>query len=300
METRRMPSLKEFRNRIDSVKSTRKITKAMQLVAAAKLKRAQDQAEAGRPYASRMAGVIANLSCALIETPDAPLLLKGRENPKKHLLVVFTADRGLCGGFNTTIVRKAREEIVRLEREGKAVSLYPIGAKAFDQLKRLYKDKIVARRSLREVKVLDSSVAQSIATDLLHRFESGEADVVTIVYSQFKNVLTQIPTAQTLIPARESIALDAVLPDLKGALYGYEPSEEEILADLLPRNITTQIFTALLENAAGEQGARMSAMDSATRNAGEMIDKLTLEYNRKRQANITKELIEIISGAEAL
>ena len=295
-----MPSLKEFRNRIDSVKSTRKITKAMQLVAAAKLKRAQEQAEAARPYADRMASVIANLSHSLAGTPEAPLMLRGREEPKTHLLVVCTADRGLCGGFNSTIVRKAREEINRLQREGRKVQIYCVGTKGADQLRRLYNELIVERVTLREVKRLDSSVAQTIARNVLARFETGEVDVVTLVYAQFKNVLTQTPVAQTIIPAKDSLPDDVELPDLGGALYTYEPSEEEILAELLPRNVTTQVFAALLENAAGEQGSRMSAMDSATRNAGELIDKLTLEYNRKRQANITKELIEIISGAEAL
>jgi F-type H+-transporting ATPase subunit gamma len=296
-----MPSLKEFRNRIASVKSTRKITKAMQMVAAAKLRRAQDAAEAAKPYAQRMAAVVANLSASVAGKPGAPALLVGRGGEEKaHLLIVATADRGLCGGFNTNIVRRARERIVQLEREGKKVKILAVGRKGADQLKRLYADRIAEIISFRDVKQISSHEAAIVAEKARALFEAGEVDGVSIAYSQFKNVITQVATVQTLVPASASIDASVKGPDLQGAAYEYEPDEEEILAELLPRNLTTQIFNALLQNAAGEQGARMSAMDNATRNAGDMIDKLTIEYNRKRQANITKELIEIISGAEAL
>ncbi len=295
-----MPSLKDLKVRIGSVKSTQKITKAMQLVAAAKLRKAQEAAEASRPYAERMAAVVANLSAAVKDSPDAPPLLVGNGQRDTHLLVVATADRGLCGGFNSSIVRRAREAIVALEREGKTVKLLLIGAKGYDQLKRLYEDKILSVRSLREHKSISAAVAQEIAGDIVGLFERGEVDVASLVYARFKNVLTQEPTVQTVIPAAESVDESAAGPDLQGAIYEYEPDEEQILAQLLPRNLTTQVFSALLENVAGEMGAKMTAMDNATRNAGELIDDLTLQYNRKRQANITKELIEIISGAEAL
>ncbi len=295
-----MPNLKDLKNRIGTVKSTQKITKAMQLVAAAKLKRAQDQAESARPYAQRMARVVANLSAAVKDTPGAPPLLIGSGKDAVHLLIVCTADRGLCGGFNASIARLARERIVELERAGKTVKLLIIGRKGHDQLKRLHSDKIIDVISLREVKRLDSSIAGGIADKARAMFEAGEIDVATLIFSRFQSVLAQIPTMKTIIPASESVDETAEGPDLQGAQYEYEPDEEAILADLLPRNLTTQVFSALLENAAGEQGARMSAMDNATRNAGDLIDSLTLQYNRARQANITKELIEIISGAEAL
>ncbi len=295
-----MPNLKDLKNRIGSVKSTQKITKAMQLVAAAKLKRAQDQAEAARPYAERMARVVANLSVAVKDTPGAPPLLIGSGKDDVHLLIVCTADRGLCGGFNASIARLARERIVELERAGKTVKLLIVGRKGHDQLKRLHSDKIVEVISLREVKRLDSAIAGGIAAKVRTLFDAGEIDVATLVFSRFQSVLTQVPTVRTIIPASESVDESLEGPDLQGAQYEYEPDEEAILADLLPRNLTTQVFSALLENAAGEQGARMSAMDNATRNAGDLIDSLTLQYNRARQANITKELIEIISGAEAL
>jgi F-type H+-transporting ATPase subunit gamma len=295
-----MPSLKDFRNRIGSVKSTRKITKAMQMVAAAKLRRAQEAAAAAKPYARRMASVVANLSASVADRPGAPELLVGHATDMTHLMIVATADRGLCGGFNSNIVRKARERIVALEREGKTVKILCVGRKGYDQLKRLYGGKIVETITLREVKQLTSNEAAMIAEKARALFDAGEVDVISIAFSEFRNVITQIPTVKTLVPAIQSIDPEAPVPDLKGAAYEYEPDEEEILAVLLPRNLTTQVFNALLQNAAGEQGARMSAMDNATRNAGELIDKLTLQYNRRRQANITKELIEIISGAEAL
>ncbi len=295
-----MPSLKDFRNRITSVKSTQKITKAMQMVAAAKLRRAQEAAGAARPYAERMASVIANLSASMKDQPDAPALLIGRQNPAAHLLIVMTADRGLCGGFNSSIARQARERITQLERDGKDVKILCVGTKGYDQLKRLYADRILDTVSLREAKTIDSHIAAGISERAREMFEAGEVDVVELVYARFKSVISQIPTVQTIVPAIESLPEDVETPDLGGALYLYEPGEEEILATLLPRNLTTQVFNALLQNAAGEQGARMSAMDNATRNAGDLIQSLTLKYNRLRQANITKELIEIISGAEAL
>lgn len=295
-----MANLKDLKNRIGSVKSTQKITKAMQLVAAAKLKKAQEQAEASRPYAERMARVVANLSQSVKNNPSAPQLLVGNGKSKTHLLIVCTADRGLCGGFNGSIVRLAREHIVALEREGKAVKLLLVGAKGYDQLKRLYGDRIVKTLSLRDHKQIDSAVSREIAQEVVALFEAGDIDVASILYARFLNVLTQKPVVQTLIPAVDSVEKDVELPDLKGALYEYEPDEQRILSTLLPRNLATQMLSALLENAAGEQGARMTAMDNATRNAGDLIDDLTLQYNRQRQANITKELIEIISGAEAL
>ncbi len=295
-----MPSLKEFRNRIDSVKSTQKITKAKQMVAAAKLRKAQEAAEAARPYAQRIAAVVANLSASMADNPGAPKLLVGSGKDDVQLLIVATADRGLCGAFNTNIVRKAREEIVRLERDGKTVKILCVGRKGYDQLKTLYKDRIIDVVSFREVRQITSHEASEIAERARAMFEGGEVDIVKLIYSEFRNVISQVPTVQTLLPAAASIDPEAKGPDLKGAAYEYEPNEEEILAALLPRNLTSQVFNALLQNVAGEQGASMTAMDNATRNAGDMINRLTLEYNRKRQANITKELIEIISGAEAL
>lgn len=295
-----MPSLKDLRARINTVKSTRKITKAMQMVAAAKLKRAQEAAEAARPYAERMASVIANLSNAMADKPGAPELLVGNGKDDTHLVIVATADRGLCGGFNSSIVRKARELVSDLISRGKTVKILCVGVKGHDQLKRLYGEHIIDVISFREVKAISSAEAADIGVRATRGFENGDFDVVTLVYAQFQSVIKQVPTAQTLIPAIQSVDSDAELPDLQGAIYDYEPDEEAILRDLLPRNINTQIFSALLENVAGEMGAKMTAMDNATRNAGELIKKLSLQYNRARQANITKELIEIISGAEAL
>jgi F-type H+-transporting ATPase subunit gamma len=292
-----MPSLKEFRNRIASVKSTQKITKAMQMVAAAKLKRAQSAAEAARPYAERMASVIANLA-SNVKGEHAPLLLRGTGGEDTHMLVVATSERGLCGGFNTQIVRLAREKISELSAAGKTVKIICIGKKGRDQLKRLHGDKIVEFIDLSAYKTVDAGAAHTIGETLRRRFEGGEFDVCWLFYSRFKSVISQVPVAQQLIPAIPPEG--AAVPDLKGAMYVYEPGEAEILSALLPRYLDGQVFAALLENAAGEQGARMSAMDNATRNAGDMIKKLSLRYNRQRQANITKELIEIISGAEAL
>ncbi|MEZ5773025.1 F-type H+-transporting ATPase subunit gamma [Defluviimonas denitrificans] len=291
-----MPSLKDLKNRIGSVKSTRKITKAMQMVAAAKLRRAQEAAEAARPYAERMTAVMSGLAASVGGSDSAPRLLAGTGSDKTHLLVVMTAERGLCGGFNSTIVRLARARIQELIAKGKTVKILTVGKKGREQLKRDYADLFVAHVDLSEVKRVGYENAQSIARDLLRRYDAGEFDVATIFFNRFQSVISQIPTAQQIIPA----SFDAGEADAASTLYEYEPSEEGILADLLPRGVATQIFTALLENGASEQGARMSAMDNATRNAGEMIDRLTIEYNRSRQAAITKELIEIISGAEAL
>ncbi len=291
-----MPSLKDLKNRIGSVKSTRKITKAMQMVAAAKLRRAQEAAEAARPYAERMTAVMSGLAASVGGSDSAPRLLSGTGSDQTHLLVVMTAERGLCGGFNSTIVRLARSKAQELIAQGKTVKILTVGKKGREQLKRDFGNLFVAHVDLSEVKRVGYENAQTIARDLLHRFDAGEFDVATIFFNRFQSVISQIPTAQQVIPAK----FEEAEADAASTLYDYEPSEEGILADLLPRGIATQIFTALLENGASEQGARMSAMDNATRNAGEMIDKLTIEYNRSRQAAITKELIEIISGAEAL
>jgi F-type H+-transporting ATPase subunit gamma len=292
-----MPSLKEFRNRIASVKSTQKITKAMQMVAAAKLKRAQASAEAARPYAERMARVIANLASA-VSGESAPALLRGTGRDQVHLLVVMTSERGLCGGFNTQIVRAARERINELERAGKTVKILAVGKKGRDQLRRLHGGKIVKYVDLSVYKNIGADAALVVGDEVRALYAAGEFDVATLFFSRFKSVISQIPTALQLIPARAPEGVHP--PDLKGAVYEYEPSEEEILEALLPRYLNGQLLQALLENQAGFYGAQMSAMDSATRNAGDMIRKLSLRYNRQRQANITKELIEIISGAEAL
>ncbi|MCE0505654.1 F0F1 ATP synthase subunit gamma [Roseivivax sp. GX 12232] len=293
-----MANLKDLKNRISSVKSTRKITKAMQMVAAAKLRRAQDAAESARPYAERFNAVMGSLAASVGDSDSAPRLLRGTGSDQKQLLVVMTAERGLCGGFNTNIVKLARTHAKKLKAEGKDVKVLTVGRKGRDQLKRDMGDALIGHVDLSEVKRLSYPDAQNIAKDLLARFDAEEFDVATIFYSKFQNVVSQVPTAQQVIPAD----YDTEGGDEQGSgpLYDYEPSEEEILADLLPRGVATQIFAALLENAASEQGARMSAMDNATRNAGEMIDDLTIEYNRTRQAVITNELIEIISGAEAL
>ena len=294
-----MASLKELRNRIASVKATQKITKAMQMVAAAKLRRAQGAAEAARPYAERMDQVLAGLAGSLMGAEGASPLMVGTGKDDVHLLVVCTSERGLCGGFNSSIVRMARERVARLQADGKTVKILCVGRKGYDQLRRVYGGLIIDTISLREVKQIGFVNARDIGQRILELFEAGEFDVCTLFYSEFKSVISQIPTGQQLIPANIPEAEEKAAADSM-ASYEYEPDETEILEDLLPRNISVQVFRALLENAASEQGARMSAMDSATRNAGEMIDKLTLTYNRSRQAQITKELIEIISGAEAL
>ena len=290
-----MASLKDLRNRIASVKATQKITKAMQMVAAAKLRRAQEAAEAARPYSERMEAVLANIVQAVSGGGEAPSLMTGTGKDDVHLLVVATADRGLCGGFNSQIVRLAREHIRRLQAEGKTVKIFTVGRKGNDMLRRDFGKLIIERADLKEVKQVGFANADEIGEKVIGLFEDGQFDVCTLFYSKFKSVISQIPTAQPLIPAATGEAEEG-----DGAIYDYEPSAEEILGDLVPRNIAVQIFKALLENAAGEMGAKMTAMDNATRNAGEMIDKLTITYNRQRQAQITKELIEIISGAEAL
>ncbi len=293
-----MPSLKDLKNRIDSVKSTRKITKAMQMVAAAKLRRAQDAAEASRPYTERFNSVLAGLAKAAAGSEAAPKLLRGTGSDQVHLLVVMTAERGLCGGFNSSIVKLARSAADRLLAEGKTVKILTVGKKGREQLKRDYSDFFLDHVDLSGVRNLGYDDAQKIANDIIARFEGDEYDVATIFFSRFQSVISQIPTEQQIIPATfEEVETEA---EHTGLVYDYEPSEEQILAALLPSGVATAIFSALLENAASEQGARMSAMDNATRNAGEMIDKLTIQYNRSRQAVITNELIEIISGAEAL
>jgi F-type H+-transporting ATPase subunit gamma len=292
-----MPSLKDLRNRIASVKATRKITKAMQMVAAAKLRRAQEAAVAARPYSERMSAVIANLAGAMEGKAGAPTLLTGTGFDGTHLLIVATAERGLCGGFNSSIAKMAREHADRLIAQGKTVKIFTVGKKGNDALKRLYGKYIVEHVDFRSVKAMSFAEAQSVASKVLAMFHNGEFDVATLFFSEFKSVISQKPTALRLIPADVSGGKPA---DLGGAVYEAEPEEGEILADLLPRNIAVQVFRGLLENAASEQGARMSAMDNATRNAGDMINRLSIKYNRQRQAQITKELIEIISGAEAL
>jgi F-type H+-transporting ATPase subunit gamma len=293
-----MANLKDLKIRIKSVKSTQKITSAMKMVAAAKLRRAQEAAEAARPYALRMERMIASLG-AKVGSAGGPKLIAGSGKDDVHMIVVATADRGLCGGFNSTIVRAARRRITELESAGKTVKIMTVGRKARDQLRHTHGTKIV--KSLENIArtVVGFEQADNIARELIHGFESGEFDVCTIFFNRFKSAMTQIVTSQQLIPAKLPDAEEETGGELK-ALYEYEPDEEGILAALLPRNVATQIYTALLENAASEHGARMTAMDSATRNAGDMIDRLTLVYNRTRQAVITKELIEIISGAEAL
>ncbi|MER8463413.1 F0F1 ATP synthase subunit gamma [Mesorhizobium sp. M1396] len=294
-----MPSLKDLRNRIASVKATQKITKAMQMVAAAKLRRAQEAAEAARPYSERMGSVLANITQAIGGGGDAPALMTGTGKDDVHLLVVCTAERGLCGGFNSQIARVARDHIRKLLADGKQVKIICVGKKGFDILRRDYASLIIDRVDLREVKTLGFVNADAIAKKVIQLFNEGGFDICTLFYSQFKSVISQIPTAQQIIPAGIASA-PAEVTDGGNAVHEYEPEPGEILSDLIPRNISVQVFRALLENAAGEMGAKMSAMDNATRNAGEMINKLSITYNRQRQAQITKELIEIISGAEAL
>ena len=289
-----MASLKEMRNRIGSVKATQKITKAMQMVAAAKLRRSQDAAQNARPYAQRMASVIANLAAG-VSGDGAPKLLVGTGRSDRHLVVVATSDRGMAGGFNTSIIRAARERINDLVRQGKDVKILVVGKKARDQLKRQYGERFVG---FFEAGVPSMAAAQPVADRITELFEAGEIDVVTLAFSRFRSVVAQVPTLTQLIPAQ--VEDGGATIDLKGAAYEYEPGEEEILETLLPRNLTVQVLSAMLENQAGFYAAQMTAMDNATRNAGDMIASLTLQYNRSRQAQITKELIEIISGAEAI
>ena len=290
-----MASLDDLKKRIASVKSTQKITKAMKMVAAAKLKRAQESAEKGRPYSEKMNNVILNLSNGISDKENAPRLLSGTGKDKVHLCVVMTSDRGLCGGFNSNIIKKAKSYFAKLSEEGKDLKIVTVGSKGNDQLKRVYGDKIIANISFKESKNANYFDADKVGKMVIEKFEAGEFDVCTIFYNQFKNVITQIPQAQQIIPLNNEGEENS-----SEESYEFEPDEDEILSNLLPKNISTQIFKAMLENSASEQGSRMSAMDNATRNAGEMVDKLTIEYNRSRQAAITKELIEIISGAESL
>ena len=293
-----MPSLKDLKNRIASVKATQKITKAMKMVAAAKLRRAQEAAEAARPYSQRMGAVLANIAATIGADDGAPRLMTGTGKDDVHMLVVCTAERGLCGGFNSQIARFARDHARQLIRDGKTVKIFCVGKKGYDILRREFASLIIDRVDLREVKRVGFENADQIGRKVIGLFEKGEFDVCTLFYSEFKSVISQVPTALQLIPA----SAPAAAAETTGAtaIYDYEPDASAILGDLIPRNISVQIFRALLENVAGEMGAKMSAMDNATRNAGEMINKLTLSYNRQRQAQITKELIEIISGAEAL
>ncbi len=290
-----MASLDDLKKRITSVKSTQKITKAMKMVAAAKLKRAQESAERGRPYSEKMNNVILNLSSGISDMENAPKLLSGTGNEQIHLCVVITSDRGLCGGFNANIIKKAKSYFENLASQGKELKIITVGSKGNDQLKRVYGNKIIENISFKNSKNANYFDAEKVGKTIIERFEKKEFDVCTIFYNQFKNVITQIPQAQQIIPLKtEENGKN------EDDNYEFEPDEDEILSNLLPKNISTQIFKAMLENSASEQGARMSAMDNATRNAGEMVDKLTIEYNRSRQAAITKELIEIISGAESL
>ncbi len=291
-----MASLDDLKKRIASVKSTQKITKAMKMVAAAKLRRAQESAEKGRPYSEKMNNVILNLSSGISDKENAPKLLSGTGNDKVHLCVVMTSDRGLCGGFNSNIIKKAKSYFSKILSEGKELKIITVGSKGNDQLKRMYGDKIIENISFKESKNANYFDADKVGKIVIDKFESSEFDICTIFYNQFKNVITQIPQAQQIIPLNNEDSEE----NSSEESYEFEPDEDEILSNLLPKNISTQIFKAMLENSASEQGSRMSAMDNATRNAGEMVDKLTIQYNRSRQAAITKELIEIISGAESL
>ena len=291
-----MASLDDLKKRILSVKSTQKITKAMKMVAAAKLKRAQENAEKGRPYSEKMNNIILNLSNGISDKENAPKLLAGTGNDKVHLCVVLTSDRGLCGGFNSNIIKKPKAYFSKIINEGKNLKIITVGSKGYDQLKRQYNDKIVNKISFKESKNINFFDAEKVSKIIIESFQKNEFDVCTIFYNKIKIVITQIPQAQQIIPLKSSETGN----DNEKDNYEFEPEEDEILGNLLPKNISTQIFKAMLENSASEQGSRMSAMDNATRNAGEMVDKLTIQYNRSRQAAITKELIEIISGAESL
>ena len=291
-----MASLDDLKKRIASVKSTQKITKAMKMVAAAKLRKAQESAEKGRPYSEKMNNVILNLSSGISDKENAPKLLAGTGQDKVHLCVVMTSDRGLCGGFNSNIIKKAKSYFSKILNENKELKIITVGSKGNDQLKRIYGDKIIENISFKESKNANYFDANKVGKIIIEKFENKEFDVCTIFYNQFKNVITQIPQEQQIIPLK----MTEDETNKSDESYEFEPDEDEILGNLLPKNISTQIFKAMLENSASEQGSRMSAMDNATRNAGEMVDKLTIEYNRSRQAAITKELIEIISGAESL
>ena len=291
-----MASLDDLKKRISSVKSTQKITKAMKMVAASKLRRAQESAEKGRPYSDKMNNIILNLSSSISDKENSPKLLIGSGKDKVHLCIVMTSDRGLCGGFNSNIIKKAKSFFQKILNEGKELKIITVGSKGYDQLKRVYNNNIVEKISFKDSKYANYFDADKVGKIIIDRFEKKEFDICTIFYNQFKNVITQIPQEQQIIPLKSSESEKSSEEDN----YEFEPEEDEILSNLLPKNISTQIFKAMLENSASEQGSRMSAMDNATRNAGEMVDKLTIEYNRSRQAAITKELIEIISGAESL
>ena len=291
-----MATLDDLKKRIASVKSTQKITKAMKMVAAAKLRRAQENAEKGRPYSEKMNNIILNLSNGISDKENAPKLLSGTGQEKVHLCIVLTSDRGLCGGFNTNIIKKAKAYFQKISNEGKTLKIITVGSKGYDQLKRAHKNDIVERISFKDSKTINYLDAEKVGKMIIENFEKEEFDVCTIFYNKFKNVITQIPQEQQIIPLKTSEAEENSSEDN----YEFEPDEDEILSNLLPKNISTQIFKAMLENSASEQGSRMSAMDNASRNASDMIDSLTLFYNRSRQAVITKELIEIISGAEAV
>ena len=292
-----MPSLDDLKKRISSVKSTQKITKAMKMVAAAKLRRAQENAEQGRPFSEKMNNIILNLSSNISDKKTASKLLVGTGKENIHLCVVITADRGLCGGFNTNICRKAKNYFEKILKEGKTLKIFTVGSKGNDQLKRTYGSYIIENVNFKGFKKITYKEAEEISIKVIKLFNEEKFDVCTIFYNKFKNVITQIPQAQQIIPVENNQNKEKIKDDV---FYDFEPDENEILESLLPKNISTQIFKAFLENGASEQGSRMTAMDNATRNAGELVDKLTITYNRSRQAAITKELIEIISGAESL
>ena len=292
-----MPSLEDLKKRIKSVKSTQKITKAMKMVAAAKLRKAQESAEKGRPYSEKMQNIILNLTKSINNTQNAPKLLVGTGEDKKYLCVVLTADRGLCGGFNSNICKLAKSNFKKILSEGKELKIITVGSKGLDQIKREYGNYVIKKMSFKDKKQISFNEADVIGQEIINLFNKNEFDKCILFYNNFKNVITQIPQAQQIIPAEKEQSDDN---DEKLISYEFEPDEDEILEDLLPKNISTQVFKALLENAASEQGSRMTAMDNATRNAGDLVDKLTINYNRSRQASITKELIEIISGAESL
>ena len=292
-----MPSLDDLKKRIKSVKSTQKITKAMKMVAAAKLRKAQESAEKGRPYSEKMQNIILNLTKSINDTQNAPKLLVGTGEDKKYLCVVLTADRGLCGGFNSNICKLAKSNFKKILSEGKELKIITVGSKGLDQIKRGYGNYVIKKFSFKDKKRISFNEADIIGQEIINLFNKNEFDKCILFYNNFKNVITQIPQAQQIIPAEKEQSNDN---DEKLVSYEFEPDEDEILEDLLPKNISTQVFKALLENAASEQGSRMTAMDNATRNAGDLVDKLTINYNRSRQASITKELIEIISGAESL
>ena len=292
-----MPSLDDLKKRIKSVKSTQKITKAMKMVAAAKLRKAQENAEKGRPYSQKMQNIILNLTKSINDPQNAPKLLVGTGKDKTYLCVVLTADRGLCGGFNSNICKLAKTNFKKILSEGKELKIITVGTKGLDQIRREYGKYIIKKLSFKNKKQITFSEAEMVGNEIIDLFKNNQFDKCVLFFNNFKNVITQIPQAQQIIPAENDISKNT---EENLTSYEFEPEEDEILEDLLPKNISTQVFKAFLENAASEQGSRMTAMDNATRNAGELVDKLTINYNRSRQASITKELIEIISGAESL